>query len=210
MPADVATETSERTAKSGAILDAATRVFLESGFGNASMDAIAAEAGVAKQTLYSHFGSKAHLFEAIILDRCTQLLGLADEAERDEAPDGTPEASLYRAGHRFLRVILDTGSVAHYRAVVAESVRFPELADVFYRAGPLRAVACLGEELAAFDRDGVLRVGDPEASAHLFYAMLKGDLHMRRVLGLCETVDQAEVDAWVTRVVEAFMAIHRP
>ncbi|MEQ8666228.1 MAG: TetR/AcrR family transcriptional regulator [Rhodospirillales bacterium] len=210
MTAQAVAETHERKDKSGAIIDAATRVFLECGYGNASMDAIAAEAGVAKQTLYSHFGSKAQLFEAIVIDRCTELLGLADAAGRERETEDTPEVSLHRAGQRFLRVILDTGSIGHYRAVVSESARFPELAEAFYRAGPLRAVACLGSELQAFDTRGLLRVDDPEASAHLFYAMLRGDLHMRCVLGLCDKPDPSEIDTWVSRVVAAFVAIHRP
>ena len=89
----------ERPAKADVIVAAATRIFLDAGYGNASMDAIAVEAGVAKQTLYSHFGSKAQLFEAIVHDLCTQLLGLTDEdlenaAEADSARTRTTGSSI--------------------------------------------------------------------------------------------------------------------
>ena len=56
------------SAKRQVIVRAATQVFLESGYGTASMDTIAAVAGVSKQTVYSHFGAKDALFEAIIED----------------------------------------------------------------------------------------------------------------------------------------------
>ncbi|WP_330970248.1 TetR/AcrR family transcriptional regulator, partial [Lysobacter sp. A3-1-A15] len=51
-------------AKRAAILDAAKSMFTQYGFGGASMDQIAAEAGVSKLTVYSHFGDKETLFAA--------------------------------------------------------------------------------------------------------------------------------------------------
>ena len=44
--------------KRAAILDAAKRLFVSQGFERVSMDQIAAEAGVSKLTVYSHFGDK--------------------------------------------------------------------------------------------------------------------------------------------------------
>jgi AcrR family transcriptional regulator len=49
-----------------AMLDAATIVFAAEGFDRGSMDAIAAEAGATKPTLYARFGSKEKLFEAAV------------------------------------------------------------------------------------------------------------------------------------------------
>jgi TetR/AcrR family transcriptional repressor of mexJK operon len=48
------------------VIEAATRVFLRAGFTDASVDVIAAEAGVSKQTIYNHFGDKRKLFAAVI------------------------------------------------------------------------------------------------------------------------------------------------
>nr|MBP9183997.1 helix-turn-helix transcriptional regulator [Fuscovulum sp.] len=44
-----------------AILDAALKVFAATGYSGATMDAVAAEAGVTKPTLYSYFPSKESL-----------------------------------------------------------------------------------------------------------------------------------------------------
>ena len=46
------------TGKAESILAAAQRTFLANGFGAASMDAIAREAGASKATLYAYFTSK--------------------------------------------------------------------------------------------------------------------------------------------------------
>jgi AcrR family transcriptional regulator len=48
------------------ILDAATAVFAAEGFDRANMDAIAAQAGVTKPTLYARFGSKEALFQSAV------------------------------------------------------------------------------------------------------------------------------------------------
>ena len=45
-------------AKRLAILEAAKRLFMQNGYDGSSMDAIAAEAGVSKLTVYSHFTDK--------------------------------------------------------------------------------------------------------------------------------------------------------
>ncbi|MDV9189945.1 TetR/AcrR family transcriptional regulator, partial [Streptomyces sp. SR27] len=51
--------------KRQAVLRAARDLFLREGFG-VGMDAIAAEAGVSKVTVYNHFGSKEALFTAVV------------------------------------------------------------------------------------------------------------------------------------------------
>ena len=74
-----------------AILQAGSRVFLQSGYGAASMDAIANEAKVSKQTVYSHFGAKDALFEAIIESKCAELIRPVFESPE---PGQNPAADL--------------------------------------------------------------------------------------------------------------------
>src|ERR1051325_11970019 len=47
------------------LLEAAQRHFDEHGLERASVDAIAADAGVSKTTVYNNFGSKERLFQAV-------------------------------------------------------------------------------------------------------------------------------------------------
>jgi AcrR family transcriptional regulator len=51
------------------LLDAALTVFAESGFANATMDQIAAAAGLTKGAIYSNFASKDDLFFAMMSDQ---------------------------------------------------------------------------------------------------------------------------------------------
>ena len=59
-----------RPEKAEAILDAASQLFREHGYGAVSMDQIAREAGVSKATVYAHFVSKDQLFAAMIHNAC--------------------------------------------------------------------------------------------------------------------------------------------
>ena len=59
-------ERADAVANRQRILDAATRLFAERGVGCTSMDAIAAEAGVGKGTVFRRFGDRASLALAVL------------------------------------------------------------------------------------------------------------------------------------------------
>jgi len=196
-----------QTGKRQAIVAAATRVFLSAGFGAASMDAIAAEAGVSKQTVYSHFGAKDALFEAILEDKCR---GLMRPVRLPAVPGGDPAKTLGDLARRFIATVFTPANMALFRVVIAESARFPELAAAFYRAGPAAAVDDLAGYLTGLDRDGILAIGDATASARLFFAMLRGDIYIRRLLDLKPAPSAAEMEAVAEQAVAAFLAAHAP
>ena len=60
-------------AKNEAILDAASDVIFERGLG-APLDEVARRAGVSKQTIYNHYGSKGDLVRALIERRIEEHL----------------------------------------------------------------------------------------------------------------------------------------
>jgi AcrR family transcriptional regulator len=67
------------------ILDAAEEVFATEGV-TAPIDAVAERAGLGVGTLYRHFPNKEALFEAIVMDRITELVATAREFELAEDP----------------------------------------------------------------------------------------------------------------------------
>ena len=56
-----------------AIVEAATRLFLERGFGSVSMDELAEAASLARRTLYNQFTSKEEIFREMLLRVSGQL-----------------------------------------------------------------------------------------------------------------------------------------
>ena len=159
------------TPKQSAILQGAMEVFLAAGYANTSMDRVAAAAGVSKQTIYSHFRDKEGLFTALMehmtICRFQTLLGL--DVAQGAALQGEPAVLMRQFAEGFLTKIADDHYVAFLRLIIAESVRFPELAKLYGRT-----VIQRGRQLMAdfFRHHPELGFEDAEAIAYIFIGSL--------------------------------------
>jgi len=198
-------------AKRRAVLDAAGALFLEGGYGATSMDAVAERAGVAKQTLYNHFGSKEALFAAICGELCDRLLG---ELPSVVVPAGAAEAPLEEVllglARRHSEVILTPASLALHRILVAESPRFPELGPATWAAGGIPALDTLAHFLAERERRGELALDDPHLAAERFYGAITGCLQVRALLNVEPRPAPGGLERRLRGCVAAFVAGHRP
>ena len=119
--------------KRAAILDAARDAFFRLGFEGTSMDTIANAAGVSVMTLYRHAEGKEDLFGAVISKAC-------DPSDRVEQADVAAlmqkplEEALFLVGVRFQETLAKSETAALLRTVIAESSRFPHLAETAYHA----------------------------------------------------------------------------
>ncbi len=207
--------------KRRAIIDAAQALFLDSGFGATSMDAVAEKAGVSKRTVYSHFDSKESLFGSVMSSMCTMLGGGASEylgpaAEETQAgkvilgdlPEGDVRHVMHTLGCRFLGLVTQPEAIALFRVVIAESGRFPELGDEFYRNGAEPLVQSLAQYLSLQVECGKLAIDDPCYAAHRFLSMVKEPIHMYILLGQAKTPTEADVEEAVASSVSAFLKIY--
>jgi AcrR family transcriptional regulator len=191
--------------KHQAIQEAGTAVFLRLGYGATSMDLIAAEANVSKQTIYNHFHSKDELFKAIITDMTTALMA---PLSMREAAQSTPDRLLRSFGRDFLALMLQPSSLALYRLIVSESARFPELGGPLYAVGPGRLIGILADYLAWETKDGRLAVVAPERAAELFIGMLSGRVQLRALLGVSDHLSEPELDGRVEDAVSSFLTLY--
>jgi AcrR family transcriptional regulator len=159
-------------AKRAAILEGARAVFMREGFAQGSMDAVAAEAGVGKQTIYRHFRSKEALVEALVEAMC------APEVVR-------PPTRFLPAGQRLRELLLtfvagvtSPDSVRLYRAIVAEAERMPGLGRLFWEAGPHQVRVAIAQ-LWAEEHDAATA---PVVAEQLVQLAL-GDAYQELVLG---------------------------
>lgn len=108
----------------GRILDAAAELFTKNGYGETSIEAIAARAGIGKLTLYRRFADKEALFLAVVIR-------MAEEARAALAKVGESEGSLPEiltaTGRQLLGVVLSPQSIAFHRILFAESARLSEV-----------------------------------------------------------------------------------
>jgi len=91
------------------VLDAAVAVFSELGFHGASMDAVAARAGVSKPMVYAHGGSKDALFAACLHREADRLVGSVTAAASGSgagvSADDDPRARLRGALRAFFHAV---------------------------------------------------------------------------------------------------------
>ena len=190
------------TEKAESILAAAQRTFLASGFGAVSMDAIAREAGASKATLYAYFSSKEELFGAVVAREGERYFRGFSARELDPRD---AEKSLNEIAQRFLELVLSPDAIAVNRITIAEAVRFPQLGDVFWRAGPEQTRTQIEAFLRRADEAGTLSVADPKLAAEQFISLMRGDWHLRQLLRLDAPLKPAELRAAAHGAVATFL-----
>jgi TetR/AcrR family transcriptional repressor of mexJK operon len=187
--------------KAESILAAAQRTFLAGGFGAASMDAIAREAGASKATVYAYFASKEELFGAVVARESERY---AESFGAVELDPGDVETSLRVIAERFLHLLLSPDVIAINRIIIGEVARFPVLAEVFWQAGPERVRVQLEAFLGRAAAAGALDFADLRLAAGQFASLVRGEIHLRALLGLT-TVDAAARSAAAESAVATFI-----
>jgi TetR/AcrR family transcriptional regulator, mexJK operon transcriptional repressor len=193
--------------KRAAILEAAQNLFLSRGFEGTSMDAVAAEAGVSKLTVYSHFGDKDTLFVSAVQSRCERQL---PEAMFHVPPHGTPiRKALLAIAHGFHELAHSPETVALHRMMIANSGQSTHLAELFFEAGPKRTLASFERFLREAIAAGELEIKEPARAAGHFLVMLKGLSHMRQLVGCGAPMSDKDRDAHIKSVVDMFLRAYR-
>lgn len=200
-------DTTVLTEKAESIIAAAWRSFLARGFGAVSMDAIAREAGASKATVYAYFASKEELFGAAITREGERYFHGFSAHELD--PHAVA-ASLSEIAHRFLDLVLAPDAIAINRIIISEAVRFPQLGEVFWGAGPERTRVQIEAFLRRAVEAGTLAIADTRVAAEQFIALLRGDIHQRLLLRLDDRVDPTELGASTDAAVATFLKAFGP
>jgi len=185
------------------VLDGARTIFLRDGYEGASVDDIAAEAGVSKATLYSYFPDKRVLFVEVAKAECRRQ---ADEAKVLVTLTAPPDCVLPVAARRIIDFMLSDIGRAANRICIAESERFPELGRAFYASGP----ALVRERLATYLNGAVARgelvIDDVFLAADQFAELCKADIFPSLIFGIKTDFTPAERDRVARGAVEMFLA----
>ena len=164
-------------AKTEAILDAAVEVIGQRGLA-APMEEIARRAGVSKQTVYNHYGSKAELVRALMQRRVEAITASLREPGAVDNPSEALEA--------YARSMLETVTTtkAMMRVIMLGAGEMPDLAKEVFESGPLAARRQLAEFLRIETELGRLKVENFEQAAEFFSGMVMGHGQMRSLLRL--------------------------
>ena len=214
------TETSTRAAKSRpargrpkdldkrlAILDAAKALFTAHGLAGASMEGIAPAAGVSKLTVYSHFQNKEELFRQTVFAKCEEHWPdvLFDTQARPPL-----RARLLAIGCGFLELVNSNDVINMYRLMATEAGGAGHFGRLFWEAGPDRTMTRFAQVLDAASQTGELQVADARRAASHFFMLLKGEHHLRCILGAGPALTGAPRQAHIEEVVDLFLRAYAP
>jgi len=196
--------------KRRAILAGALTVFARGGYTRASVEAIAAEAGVSTRTIYNHFHCKLHLFQTVIQESTTEVadaqVALIDTHMRKVTD---LEADLVELGQALAAPM--TGHAEHFaliRQLDAEAGHIPQdTIDAWHEAGPARVDGALARHLQRLADQGLLRIADPHRAATHLMLLVHGAVPFHHGLG---ATDEADIREIVTSGVHAFLHGYLP
>lgn len=192
--------------KHAAILHAAKKLITVRGLSGTSMEEIAAEAGVSKLTVYSHFSNKEELFRQTVFAKCGEHWPavLFDTHARQPL-----KLRLNLIGRGFLDLVNSEDVIRLYRLLSAEGEQ-GEFGSLFWEAGPERTMQRFAQVLEMADRAGELLVPDARKAAAHFFMLLKGEHHLKCMVGAGPPpLDPAAREKHVDDVVDLFMRAHQ-
>ncbi|MBK8448026.1 MAG: TetR/AcrR family transcriptional regulator [Micropruina sp.] len=157
-------------AKRRQITDAARSLFLAQGFSRTTMDAVTAEAGVSKQTLYAYFPSKTELLLEILTDARHALP--APEWLRPPETRAELRAALIGFGERLMDILFDAEMIAVLRLLLGEAVHLPAMRQSFLDALPLQLLGRARVILDGAAANGLIEFDQPDASVRMLVGPL--------------------------------------
>lgn len=189
--------------KERALLDGALRVFASDGYSRASVQSLAAEAGVSTRTIYNRYGSKEALFRAVILDSANRvaereiavadrLLGRITDLRSDLIAFGIAWATP------------DPESQSHFamiRQVAADADHIdPEVLAEWRRVGPERVRSAVGDHLLAMGAQRLLKVEDGQTAAVHLIQLTAGTVN--------SIAPSTDIEHLVTEGIDVFLAAY--
>jgi TetR/AcrR family transcriptional regulator, mexJK operon transcriptional repressor len=193
------------TSKRQAILTAARKLFTSQPFDLVTMETVAAQAGVSKMTVYSHFNDKETLFETIVTATSDLMIGALSAPDQG---DGLRE-QLIAVGNSFLGVILGTDICTMGHTLPGALRANRALADRFYAAGPARVRGALATMIAAAAERGELIVDDPERAADDLVSLWEGSMPAKIAFGLAGLSTPEEIKLRAIRGTDVFLRAYR-
>jgi TetR/AcrR family transcriptional regulator, mexJK operon transcriptional repressor len=195
--------------KGEAIARAALRLFLRDGYERTSVDAIAAEAGVSKRTIYNRYGDKESLFLSVLTDTFIAMIGAFGriaEAHLAEVTDLQQDLTAFAREVAF-SLLRAPERIALIRLMQSEAPYFPAL--VREQARPNSMTGHIARHLARLAQDGHLDIADPVEAADHLSALTFGQINNKSMLGAIPLSD-AEIERIVSGGVRAFVRAYAP
>ncbi len=104
-------------------------------------------------------------------------------------------------GNQIMSLLQDEQAIAMHRVVIGELATNPHVAELFYIAGPQNGMQLMSDYL---EKNTQLALDHKKAKywSCAFFNMLKGDFHLRSLLGLPYSMSEQQQLEEVTKVTD--------
>jgi AcrR family transcriptional regulator len=193
------------------LLSIARRMFIAHGYHGTTMDAVAEQAHISKQSLYRDYPSKDALYSAVVRDWVDR----GYDAMRPHAA-ALAEARQAREGLLGLARVLQAGllslPVLQMRTLIAaEAQRFPDVAADYVTRSWTRNIRMLAEALSVLTARGLLCVDAPDLAAEqLTWLVIAAPLNRLTLQAGADPYAADELESLATQGVTTFLSRYGP
>jgi TetR/AcrR family transcriptional repressor of mexJK operon len=193
----------QQSKKEQEVLNVASDYFLSHGYQGTSINAMARDSGISKESIYRYFSSKKDLFEAVIAKELTEyqerfefLTVEFDSIPLDEALRATAESMLF--------AVTSDRTLALRRLIFHEAVRSPDIGDYYWEVGPQRAYEYLEKIFSAHRGETDY---EAEKLSRYFVSMVLHNTMLRRECGVTKALTRPQIKKIAAEVTEDFLAV---
>ncbi len=181
-------------------------IFLERGFEQTTIEAVAAAVGMTKRTIYTKHADKAALFKAAV--RRAIVRNIVPQDRLKTLDTGELESTLIAFARMRVANVGTAAGLRLQRILNTESYRFPEIFKWSYEEGAGSAIAYLADLLRRYDNAGAVCLDRPEMAANVFMSMVVSGPVRLIVSG--NPPSQHEIDERIEFAVRLFLDGARP
>lgn len=193
------------------VLEIASNCFLTNGFDGTSINVMARDAGISKESIYRYFGSKEDLFEAVI-ERELKVYQRGMEDTAADYREQTLEEALFHVAETTLKLLTHERAQALRRLVFHMAAAGSKVGRHYYQVGPRIAYQNLQRifEHHLTDESGEWRAPlGPEKLSLYFMGMVLHPISLERECGVLGELSTRELRRRCREIVGDFIAAFR-
>jgi AcrR family transcriptional regulator len=180
------------------ILAAARKIFLDGPPEQATMDAVAHQAGMSKKTIYREFKSQVELLAALLLENVADMGAFPAPTPNDDV-----ELELYGMLVRMVTHFTSPRSMALARLIISEVRRYPELMNASKPKGFPREI--LADWLASPVVRAKYQIDDPDDASAMLFGMVMQDSGFKLLVTNNEVMPLHLIETRARRAVTIFL-----
>ena len=188
------------------ILEVATKLFIEQGYKNTSLDQIVAICGGSKQTLYRYFSNKEGLFIEVLTHNIKDSVeSVFQLSEKNNEP---LQITLECFALNYLKGLCTNPLLGLFRIISADFNKHYLVSQQFWQTAPIRIHQYLIDFFQTSKACQSLQMDDADLACNQLLSLIKLDYHTKALLGL-ELPDDKELQQHVEKAVTTFLTLYQ-